>query len=77
VQTDDTPIKVLDRSLPQTRTGRIWPYIGDKDHPAVVYDHTPTRERAGPERFLENYKGYLQAYPYSAYDRFSPIRNAA
>jgi transposase len=70
VQTDDTPVKVLDRSLPKTRTGRIWPYIGDRDHPAVVYDYTPTRERAGPERFLKNYRGYLQADAYSAYDRF-------
>jgi transposase len=70
VQTDDTPVKVLDRNLPQTRTGRIWPYIGDKDHPAVVYDYTPTRERAGPEQFLESYRGYLQADAYSAYDRF-------
>jgi transposase len=70
VQTDDTPVKVLDRRLPKTRTGRIWPYIGDRDHPAVVYDYTPTRERAGPERFLKGYRGYLQADAYSAYDHF-------
>lgn len=70
VQTDDTPVKVLDHSLPQTRTGRIWPYIGDRDHPAVVYDYTPTRERAGPEKFLQGYRGYLQADAYSAYDHF-------
>jgi len=70
VQTDDTPVKVLDRRLPKTRTGRIWPYIGDRDHPAVVYDYTPTRERAGPERFLKGYRGYLQADAYSAYDQF-------
>jgi transposase len=70
VQTDDTPVKVLDRRLPKTRTGRIWPYIGDRDHPAVVYDYTPTRERAGPESFLKGYRGYLQADAYSAYDHF-------
>jgi transposase len=70
VQTDDTPVKVLDRSLPKTRTGRIWPYIGDDLHPAVVYDYTPTRERAGPEKFLKGYRGYLQADAYSAYDHF-------
>ena len=27
VGTDDTPVKVLDRGLPQTRTGRVWPYV--------------------------------------------------
>lgn len=70
VGTDDTPVKVLDRQLPQARKGRIWPYRGDRDHPAVVYDYTPTRERAGPERFLKKYRGYLQADAYAAYDAF-------
>jgi transposase len=70
VGTDDTPVKVLDRCLPETRKGRMWPYVGDRGHPAVVYDYTPTRERAGPERFLRNYRGYLQADAYVAYDSF-------
>ena len=70
IGTDDTPVKVLDRGLPQTRKGRIWPYLGDQDHPAVVYDYTPTRGRAGPEKFLEKYRGHLQADAYVAYDSF-------
>jgi transposase len=70
VGTDDTPVKVLDRSLPHTRKGRIWPYVGDRHHEAVIYDYTPTRERAGPEKFLKNYRGYLQADAYVAYDSF-------
>ncbi len=70
VGTDDTPVKVLDRTLPQTRKGRIWPYIGDRDHPAAVYDYTPTRGRAGPEEFLKNYRGHLQADAYVVYDSF-------
>ena len=57
VGTDDTPVKVLDRNLPQTRKGSIWPYVGDRDHPAVIYDYTPTRERAGPEKFLKGFRG--------------------
>jgi transposase len=70
VGTDDTPVKVLDRTLPHTRKGRFWPYVGDREHRAVVYDYTPTRERAGPERFLGNYRGYLQVDAYPAYDKF-------
>jgi transposase len=70
IGTDDTPVKVLDRQLPHTRKGRMWPYVGDRDHPAVIYDYTPTRERAGPEQFLEKYRGYLQADAYVAYDSF-------
>src|SRR5712691_5775140 len=68
VGTDDTQVKVLDRSLPHARKGRMWPYAGDRDHPAVVYDYTATRERAGPEKFLGNYRGHLQADAYVAYD---------
>ena len=70
VGTDDTPVKVRDLKLPQTRTGRIWPYVGDRDHPGIVYDYTATRERAGPEKFLKDYRGNLQADAYVAYDSF-------
>jgi transposase len=70
VGTDDTPVKVLDRNRKQARKGRIWPYVGDREHVAVVYDYTPTRERAGPEEFLRRYRGYLQADAYVAYDSF-------
>ena len=70
VGTDDTPVRVLDRNLPQTRKGRIWPYVGDQDHPAVIYDYTPTRERAGPKEFLKAYRGHLQADAYVVYDSF-------
>ena len=57
VGTDDT-VKVLDRSLVRTtRKGRFWPYLGDRNHRAAVFDYTPTRERAGPERFLKAIAG--------------------
>jgi transposase len=69
--TDDTPVRVLDKSFPgTTRKGRFWPYVGDRDHPAVVFDYTATRERAGPEKFLQHYTGYLQVDAYVAYDSF-------
>jgi transposase len=70
IGTDDTSVKVLDPKLPFARTGRIWPYLGDKEHPVIVYDYTPTRERTGPEKFLEGYRGYLQADAYAGYDAF-------
>jgi transposase len=70
IGTDDTGVKVLDRKLSFARIGRIWPYVGDAHHPVIVYDYTPTRSRAGPAKFLEGYKGYLQADAYSVYDAF-------
>jgi len=70
IGTDDTGVKVLDVKLPFARTGRIWPYYGDPNHPVILYDYTTTRERAGPEAFLKGYRGYLQADAYGGYDAF-------
>jgi len=70
IGTDDTSVKVLDAKLPFARTGRIWPYYGDSNHPVILYDYTATRGRAGPEKFLEGYRGYLQADAYGGYDAF-------
>jgi transposase len=70
IQTDDTPVPVLDPDLPRTRTGRIWTYVGDDKHPYTVYDYTPNRSRDGPEEFLKEFRGYLQADAYSGYDHF-------
>jgi transposase len=36
IHTDDTPVSVLDPSLPKTRTGRFWVYLGDAEHPYAV-----------------------------------------
>jgi hypothetical protein len=44
--------------------------VGDDEHPYTVYDYTPTRSRDGPEAFLEEFRGYLQADAYSGYDHF-------
>jgi transposase len=42
---------------------------GDRDRPYAVYDYTADRSRDGPEKFLGEYKGYLQADAFSGYDR--------
>ena len=69
IHTDDTPVDVQDRQHPEgIRTGRFWVYLGDKGHPQTVFDYTPNRKRDGPVKFLENWKGHLQADAFSAYD---------
>ena len=50
-------------------SSRLWVYIGGPDHEHTVFDYTQTRERAGPEEFLQGFEGYLQADAYSAYDQ--------
>ncbi len=47
---------------------KFWPYHGDWLHNYVVVDFTIDRKRFGPQRFLENYTGYLQADAYAGYD---------
>ncbi len=68
IQTDDTPVDVLDPGREGTRKGRIWIAIGDRDHRYWVYDFTPDRSGDGPARFFKDYQGYLQADAYSGYD---------
>jgi transposase len=70
IGTDDTSVKVLDHKLRFARTGRMWPYCGDADHPVVLFDYTATRQRAGPEEFLKRYRGHIQADAYGGYDAF-------
>ena len=68
LQTDDTPVAVLDPELTRTRQGRIWTYVGDAEHPYIVYDYTPNRRQEGPVEFLKSFRGRLQADAYSGYD---------
>jgi transposase len=68
IHTDDTPVDVLDQDRTQTRTGRFWVYLGDPDHPFTVFTYTPSRNRDGPQQFLKNWSGYLQADAFGGYD---------
>jgi len=72
IHTDDTPVKVQDRSRTQTRTGRFWVYLGDFQHPYTVFAYTPSRSRDGPMTFLRDWgkdeSVYLQADAFGGYD---------
>jgi transposase len=72
IHTDDTPVDVLDRHLPETRIGRFWVYVGDGDHPCDVFTYTANRSRDGPMTFLQGWgkdeRRYLQADAFGGYD---------
>jgi transposase len=68
VQNDDTTVPVQDHAGKGIKTGRLWVSIGDRGHPYVVYTYTPDRSAAGPREIFKDFKGYLQADAYSAYD---------
>jgi hypothetical protein len=66
LQTDDTSVTVLDERGGSYK-GRLWTYL-DPIGRQVVFDATPTHERDGPERFLADFRGLLQADAYRGYD---------
>ena len=68
IHTDDTQVKLIDTTIGGTRLARFWAYIGDRDYPYEVYDFTESRGRAGPQEFLKDFNGYLQADAYGGYD---------
>jgi transposase len=68
INTDDTPVPVLEADRRTTREGRLWVYVGDQTPADLVYDYTPTHSRAGPLAFLGAFRGYLQADAYPGYD---------
>ncbi len=66
--TDDTEVTVLVGPEEGSRKGRFWTYVGNDDHPYSVYDFTLSRSRDGPQRFLQDFRGYLHADAYGGYD---------
>jgi transposase len=62
-------VPAWDPTLPKTRTGRFWVYLGDERNPSCTYDFTPRHARDGPEAFSEEFTGYLQADAFTGYDR--------
>ncbi|MGF6917819.1 IS66 family transposase [Paraburkholderia sp. 40] len=74
----DTSLPLLEKGRKATRTARLWGYLGagqrEKngiwvDHPrAVVFEFAEWRAGSHPLRYLQRYKGYLQADAYSGHD---------
>jgi transposase len=67
VQTDETRVPVQDQA-DKTKSGRLWVYVGDREHPFTVYDYTATKARDGPAAILQNFTGFLQADAANVFD---------
>jgi transposase len=66
---DDTGVKLRVKGLTQaTGKAHLWVCIGDADHPYVVFDFTADYKGDGPQTFLKDYKGYLQADALAQYE---------
>src|SRR5262249_50282796 len=68
IHSDDTSVPFLERGRDEARQGHLWVYLGDRDHPYVVFDFTTHYRRDGPEQFLKGYAGYLQADALAQYE---------
>ena len=65
VQSDDTPIRVLNNG-PGAHRASLWVYRGEAGE--IVFEAKPNRKNEWPIAFLKGFKGYVQADAYSGYD---------
>jgi transposase len=78
IQSDDTPVNVLDPGRGKTRQGRFWVYLGngpDPGHPHpphrcsyAAFDFSLTREGRWAREWLEGFAGFLQVDAFAGYD---------
>lgn len=63
IKTDDTEIKIQDPDrIGSMRKGKMTPYIGDHEHPCIVFEFSPDLSFAKNKAFFENgYNGIIQA----------------
>jgi transposase len=64
LHTDDSPVRLLN----PLRTAYAWVYVGDRANPYTVFDLSPGRHQAFPEKFLAGYRGYIHADGYAGYN---------
>lgn len=69
IQTDESPIKVMDGDKKgSTHQGYQWVY-NDPVHKLVLFNYRKGRGQNGPKELLAHYNGYLQCDGYSVYDK--------
>jgi transposase len=69
IHTDETSVRMQSSETPgATQSTRFWTYIGDDEHPLIVFDFTLSKQRDGPASFLQNFAGAIQADGCSTYD---------
>jgi len=81
---DETPLRMQIWGAPGRKTKRcyLWAYRGDGFAPYTLFEFLESRSRAGPEKRLFGYTGYLQSDDYGVYTSlekdskmsFTPVR---
>jgi transposase len=70
MHTDATKMPFLDPEFPgKTRSGQMWAYVGDRDHPFDVFAFCRDHSASAVDAFLlGHYRGYLNADALNVYD---------
>lgn len=70
VQTDDSWVKIQDRSLKgKMRKGKISSYVGDSQHPLNFFDFSKDLSFDKNKETLKDYKGFVQADAAGGFDQ--------
>jgi transposase len=71
IHADATKMPFVDPEQPgKTRSGQMWAYVGDREHPFDVFDFCEDHSAKGIDAFLKanNYRGHLNADALNLYD---------
>lgn len=70
IHVDDTVVPLLDPARSRTIQARAWAYIAEgPDHPAgALFAFTENRKGEHVQRFLQDYRGYIQADAFAGFD---------
>ena len=68
LQADETPVGVQSDQAPAGQNHRAWQWQYSAPGGTVVFDFQMSRGRAGPQAFLQGFRGILQTDAYGAYD---------
>lgn len=79
IHADETTLQVLhEPGRPASSESYMWLYRTGRDGPPIVlFEYQTTRARKHPQRFLENFKGYLCTDGYQSYVGLPGIINVA
>ena len=79
LHSDDTTVPQQEKGRRQTRTSRLWLYLGRGREDGLIpvyYAYTTNRSQEGPLEHLRDYQGYLQADAYAGYLNAERIQEA-
>jgi transposase len=68
INADETPVRFLKPGAGKAPRGYVWTYVGDNEHPYVLFEFHPDQSAERPKQFLGEYAGYLQTDAYTGYN---------